>query len=568
MKPIWKWLIGVAAGLIFLVLLSTWYLSKRWKPTVETKVQEAVLTGTDSLYRIAYTTIDFSLITGNASISDVQLTLDTAVYSRMEQQQRAPDLTYGVSAKRVRIGGVGLLRMLLSKKLYLTSLIIDTPSVNLTNRYHAYNDTVPPDPHSKTLYERIAPQLNALKIGRIQLNGGRLAVQKADDATQLMAPRIDIIIRDLRIDSLSQSDTSRFYGTRAIELDMPNVEYIRADGLYALTAKRLRVATADGTLMIDSLRYRPLVSMAEFYRHKKVARDMVDMDIPGIRLTDIDLQQWTVRQAIAAGSLDIDSGGVITVSKDLAYPEPIENKIGRAPHQHLLNLKQPVAIDSVLVNDLDVSFAQIGEKTREESKVTFDQINGVIRNATNDSLAMVDNSTMVLDVNAKLMNAGDLSVRFDFDLPDEAGGHTYQVRLGAMDGRLFNRILTPLMPAEIASADIQGLSFDMQANNHRTSGTQEFDYRNLKINVLKAEDEAGNRETQKLASFLINQFVINDSNPDANGERHTAAIDFERPQTYSFFKMIWQGIFEGVKQCMGLNEKGEKRLMRAAERGQ
>src|SRR5690606_35671603 len=120
---------------------------------------------------------------------------------------------------------------------------------------------------------------------------------------------------------------------------------------------------------------------------------------------------WMARQVFKVGVLQIDSGGTIEVSKDLFYPEPIENKIGRAPHQHLLNLRLPLAIDSILVNDLDVSFAQLGEKSREESKVTFDHISGVIRNASNDSLTLLEDRKMVLDVKAKLMNAGDLSVR-------------------------------------------------------------------------------------------------------------------------------------------------------------
>ncbi|WP_257658719.1 hypothetical protein [Parapedobacter lycopersici] len=568
MKPIWKWAIGITASLIFLVLIGAWYLSKRWKPLVETKLREAVLTGTDSLYRISYNGIDFSLITGNAAVSHVQLTLDSAVYTRLEREQRAPDLTYGVTAQRIKLGGIGLLRMLLSRNLHISSLTIDTPAVNLTDRYHAYNDTTVADKPAKNLYQRIASFTDKLKIGQARVNGGRFALEKTKDATRISLPRIDIDVRDLLIDSLSQSDTARFYGARTIEMNLSGVEFIRADGLYALTAKRLHAVTDDGMLTIDSLRYYSLVSMAEFYRHKKVAEDMVDMDIPRIRLSDINLPRWITDQTIAAGTLHIDSGGTIAVSKDLFYPEPIENKIGRAPHQHLLNLKQPVAIDSIVVNDLDVSFAQLGEKSREESKVTFDHIQGVIRNATNDSLALAKNRNMVLDVNAKLMNAGELSVRFDFDLLDEAGGHRYQVRLGPMDGRLFNHVLTPLMPAEIASADIQGLNFNMRANNYRTSGSQQFDYRNLKLNVLKAKDESGERATQKLASFLINQLVINDSNPDANGKRHTASIDFERPRTYSFFKMIWQGIFEGVKQCMGLSQKDEERLLRAAQRGQ
>src|SRR5690606_30533618 len=165
MKPIWKWVIGVAAGLILVIIIGTWYLGRRWKPLVERRLQEAVSNGTDGLYRIRYDAIDFSLLTGNATITDVTLVLDTAVYGELEQRERAPDLTYDVSVKRIRIGGAGLLRMLIGKKLHLGSVTVDTPAVDLVNRYHPYNDTIDTETTKQSLYARIAGFVRELKIG-------------------------------------------------------------------------------------------------------------------------------------------------------------------------------------------------------------------------------------------------------------------------------------------------------------------------------------------------------------------------------------------------------------------
>src|SRR5690606_32175536 len=100
MKPVWKWAIGIVAGLILLLLSSAWYLGNRWKAMVDSRLQEAVVNVTDSLYRITYIDIDFSLLTGNASLTGVRLTLYSAVYERREQQELAADLTYGFTAQR------------------------------------------------------------------------------------------------------------------------------------------------------------------------------------------------------------------------------------------------------------------------------------------------------------------------------------------------------------------------------------------------------------------------------------------------------------------------------------
>ncbi|WP_257666588.1 hypothetical protein [Parapedobacter tibetensis] len=563
MKPIWKWIVGIAAGLIIISLVSAWYLGRRLQPTIETKLKEAVIHETDSLYQITYDTLDFSLISGNASLRNLRLTMDTAVYSRMEREQRAPDDTYEIHAAHLRIRGLSLLKMLISKSLDIHTIVIDTTSVSLTNRYHPYNDTLAKDSDSRSLYQRISKVLKKVNVNRIQLNSGRFEYAKETDATRLVVQHADIAIRDVLIDSLSQFDTSRFYHARTIQLDVPGVEFIRPDSLYSLRVDHLQAATDTRQLLIHGLTYASLVSMTEFYRQKKVAKDMAAISVSSIRLADIDLQRWVDTQTIAAGTMHIDSG-TISIVKDLLYPKLVENKIGKSPHQHLLNLKQPLAIDSVLLNGLDISFAEISEKYRKGGKVTFDRTSGIIRNLTNDSLSLAQDSMMVLDVTTQVMNAGKLSVVFKFDLLDKAGAHTYTVKLGAMDGRAFNRMLSPLMNAEVASADMQGLSFNMNANDYRTSGTLQFDYRNLKLNVLTSNDE-GEKSAKKVVSFLVNRFLINDSNPDANGVYHSANIDFERPPTYSFFKMIWQTLFEGMKQCMGMSKQGEERLLNAAD---
>src|SRR5690606_18556367 len=143
-------------------------------------------------------------------------------------------------------------------------------------------------------------------------------------------------------------------------------------------------------------------------------------------------------------------------------------------------------------------------------------------------------------------------------------GHTYKGLLGPMNGKPFNRIVKPLLNAEIASANIKRVSFDVVADDYRSTGTLRFDYSNLRLNLLETEQN-GKGGSMRVASFLANTFIINDSNPDANGIYHTGRIRYTRPHTYSFFKTVWQSLLQGIKTCAGISPERERKIMNAAE---
>src|SRR5690606_27770497 len=152
----------------------------------------------------------------------------------------------------------------------------------------------------------------------------------------------------------------------------------------------------------------------------------------------------------------------------------------------------------------------------------FDRVTGVFRNVTNDTLALSRNRHMDAEMTARPMGSGTLRVAFSIDMLDLKGGYTYRGTLDPMDGRPYNRIVTQLLNAEIASAHIRGLTFDVSADDLRARGTLRFDYDNMRLNLLGAADQQ--KRTKRVVSFLANSFIINDSNPGANGKYHVGQI--------------------------------------------
>lgn len=565
MKPVWKWIIGIVATLLIIVMIGAWYLSRHWKPILDAQLKEAVINATDSLYLIAYDGLDFNLITGNASIKNLRLTADTNRYKQMELLQQAPDNIYHINIANLRIRRFHPRRILTERKLHIDDIVIDTPSIHVANKYHAYNDTVETKRDERTLYQRISGILREVGVSRMAFNDIQFKFSKETDSSrnETMLRNLNVKVSDILIDSLSQFDTARFYHTRAIDIDMPGFRYETPDSFYYVSFDRLQIATLYKQMTLSGLKYAPRMSKAEYFRRKQQAKDMVVLTFPTIRLEDIDLQRFVHSQKLYAGSLHIDSG-TVAIANDLRYPKKPTNKIGKSPHQLLLNLKQPVKIDSVLLNNVAISYAEVSRKYKREGEITFERTNGVFRNVTNDSLALLQDKTMVADLTTYMMNTGKLDVAFTFDMLDERGAHTYKGALGPMNGKPLNRILTPLLNAEVASANIKGLSFDVKADDHRARGSLRFDYNNMRINLL-TNDQDGEKSSKKVISFLANSFVINDSNPDANGQYHTGHINYVRPETFSFFKTLWQSLLQGIKECAGISPEREQRLMNAAE---
>jgi len=565
MKSIWKWVIGIVTSLLIIVVAGAWYLSRHWKPILDAQIKEAIIKSTDSLYLIGYDDLNFNLITGNASIKSLRLTVDSIRYAELERKQQAPDNAYNIRIENLRIRSFHPRRILTNRRLQIDDIIIDTPSIHIVNKYHAYNDTVVVKRDTQTLYQRISGILNEVSVGNIHFNDIHFKFsKKTDSATnETVLNNLNVKVSDILIDSVSQFDSTRFYHTRAIDVDVPGFRYETPDSFYYVSFDRLQIATLYKQVTLTGFTYAPRMSKDEFYKRKKMAKDMAVIAFPTIRLEDIDLQRFVNSQKIYAGSLHIDSG-TVAISNDLRYPKQPTDKIGKSPHQLLLKMKQPLKIDSVVLNKVDISYAEVSRKYLKEGKITFDRTSGAFYNVTNDSLVLVRNKTMTADLTTYLMDVGKLNVEFAFDMLDKRGAHTYKGLLGPMNGKPLNRILTPLLNAEVANANIKRVSFDVSADDYRSRGSLRFDYDNMRLNLLTTE-ENGKKGSMKVVSFLANSFIINDSNPDANGIYHTGRINYTRPHTYSFFKTLWQSLLQGIKECAGISPEREQKIMNAAE---
>lgn len=567
MKPIWKWIIGIVVVLIAAVFVVGWYYSRNWKPIVETKLKETVSKSTNGLYTLKYDDLDLNITLGNATLKNAELTPDSAVYNRMVLAKEAPNSRYHIKLAALKIRRFNIWDIIKNRKLYIKDIIFESPDIHMMSERHAYNDTIQPK-QTKTLYDNIKDVFSSINVRDINIDNVKFKFSKIEEGktSDVVLDSIGNKVHDVLVDQASIHDTTRLFYTKMVEVEVPKFEYDISNGIYKAKFDRLLLNTQDQNVLLTKVEYAPKISKAAYFKAKNQNVTMAVMKFDTLRFEKLNFKELIDNQQTVAEQVQIKNGSV-SLYNDKRYPKKSSSKIGKGPQQQLMKVNQLIRIDTVFVENVDVLYGEYSAKFNKEGVITFDNARGILTNVTNDSTALAKDKFMRADLHAKIMNAGLLKIQFGFDMLSKDGYHTYKGSLGRMQAPAFNKILTPLLNAQIESGNIRGISFNYQANDYRNWGDFRFDYDHLKLNLMNAVDPGMSKTKKGVLSFVVNNILINDSNPDANEKYHIGKVNYKRVPEHTFFKTLWQSMLEGIKQCAGISKEREAKLMGAAVTG-
>lgn len=568
MKPLWKWILIILALLLLTVGGVLWYYRRNWKPILETKLKEEVHKSSNGLYTLTYDDLDLNIGLGNVTLRQVELIPDSAIYQQMIMNQSAPDNRFHIKLKALKIRRFSLWDVLRSKQLYIKSIFLEEPEIHLMSEQHAFNDTLSTEP-KKTLYESIENIFTSVNVRDVQLDNVKFTYSKLDagKSSGVELNKVTVKIHDVLVDKTSIGDSSRLFYTKMIDVHVPGFEYDLSDGFYKLKFDDLSINTKDQNLLLTKFAYEPKMAKSAFFKQKNRNITMTILKFDTLRLEHLDFKQLLEDRKTIASSVELKNG-IVDLSNDKRYPKYPKNKIGRSPHQQLMKLNSLIRLDTVFVDNVTVTYHEFSAKYGKEGSISFNNAKGNLTNVTNDTSVLKKDKFMRADLSAKIMNSGSLHAKFGFDMLSKDGYHTYKGSVGAMNATAFNRILKPLLNVELASGNMKKVTFDMEGTDHRNWGDFRFDYNNLKINLLNEQEKGKAQTAKKIVSFLVNQIIINDSNPDANEIYHVGKINYKRDPEHTFFKTLWQSLLDGIKQTAGISPEREARLTGTAAKAQ
>lgn len=564
MKKFLLWFLGISFVLASALLVGTNYFKNNWKPLLEQQLKNATIKATDSLYAISYKSIDVNPITGNLKIIDFKLSPNASVYKKLERWHKAPNNLFQLSVDKLIIKNANAKKAVADKKLQIEEIIIDHPQLIITNKRQSYNDTLTKVKNNKTLFQLIKNIFNEVQVGKIALNNIYFThINTSNQKIKKTAIKnLNISIADVLVDSLSQTDVSRLYYTKSIDIKLLGYKIATPDSLYFVKIDSLDFSSSKNRLAVSKLTLQPRLSKIAFYRKVNYAKDYFDLTFNKLVFQNIDFDLFLKKQKFKAHTFNINKAN-IAVYNNNAYEKKLGDKTGRFPHQQLLNLSLDMAIAKINLANVNISYTEYDAISKETGKITFNNTRGTIYNVTNTASDLAKNGIMVAKLKSNILNKAPLDLTFKFFMRSKTGAFTYKGSLGTFDGRIANQIVRPLGMAEIKSINVEKLAFQVKANQYKASGKMQFTYNNLKINILK-RDEKGHLKKQGFISKLANIFVLNQANPNKNSEIIEGNIDYTRPKTTSFFSFLWQSLFTGIKESVGVSKEKEDKIKRSS----
>lgn len=563
MKKFLLWFLGIIILSIIGFFIAGSYLKKNWKPLLEEQLKQAVINSSDSLYKIEYKNLDVNPINGNLKLLEFKLIPDLKIYEKLKLEEKAPDNIYQLQVDALIIKNANAKEAVATKKLSIKDIIINHPKLIITNERQAYNDTVTVPKKNKTPYELIKDIFSELKINTIAFKDIDFTfINKSNKKEKKTALRnLDITITDLLVDSLASKDSSRVYYTKNVEINIKNYQMPTPDSLYFLKMDGLNFSTNKNLLSLKNVKLQPRLKKAEFHKKVGIAKDRFDLTFNEILIKDMNFDLFLKQQKLYANSLTINKADV-DVYNNNAYKKIKQDKTGKFPHQQLLKLALDMKIATLYLNNVNISYSEFDRKSKKTGRIDFKNTNGTITNVSNDAKSLAKNSVMKATLNTKAFGKAPLKLTINFYMNSKIGAFDYYGTIGTFDGKLVNQIVKPLGMAEITSADIQKLSFNIKANQKTATGSVDFYYTNLSVNILKKDDD-GNFKKQGVISVLANNFILQQQNPNKKGQFTKGKVLYERPYYASFFNYLWQSLFTGIKESVGVSREKESKLRKS-----
>lgn len=555
-KNRWRKIVIICMAILAILSLAVvLFLNVFLSKTLSSKLKEAVLKGTDSLYRVNFSKLDINVFSGEAVLYDIAFTPDTALYHRRQQAGNAPQHLLELKVKRLEVSGAHPLDIWLHKKIEVALIDLKNPEIYISKNAAEPKLKKPAD--KRTLYQKLSSSFKLIRVGSIRLDGIEFTYRdksRPKPSVQVLK-EMDIQATDLLIDSAAQADTSRTLYCRDIVTRLKHYTGKSANGLYTYKINSVKLSTKTSRLDIAGVAVQPL-AVSTYLAKSRTDRFELHLDA-------VTLHHFNYRSYRRGRSLDVArmvlGKGEFSIFSNPNGPLKTTDRVVTFPNWAIRQLKMGLQIDTLDVKDINVNYSEFKKKkSRKTGTVKFSAVTGRFFNLTNKKTLLQKQPLATVHLSTLFMGKGRLNLHFSFNLTDDAYSYGYKGHMGPMNMPDANPAVMPLGLVRITSGTVTSLDFDIHGNQHSSAGKVTFLYHNLHVDLLKPDDEKGYAK-KGIKSLLVNTLILKSDNPD-NGKTipRVADVAFIRPKNFPFFKTIWLTLLGGVKGCAGIGRADEK----------
>ncbi len=501
--------------------------------------------GSHQLYTLQMEKLHVNIFTGSAEATGVQLQTDSLRWENMHQEK--PDSTplkidLKVNTIAIRYFNWGAYWR--NKELNVNGIEFIEPQLKLTS---VKDSLLKKDPKTDTLSQSMLdrlPQLLAartpsLSIGSVVIRNGKItySTKQPRGTTYLQADSIDCFLSGINIVPGDTMQTSKALYANNISLTLHNCELYPAGSVYGYRIKSATIGGQDELVQMEEVSILPKVSDVEFMQRLTIRKPRLKLKASEVVIRKLNLFRALHRQEWTMESLAVEHAN-INIFQNKNLPPKLNKKM---PNELFRDLKGYLNIDTVIMRNAHLLYTEVIEDGK--GLLEFDHINGVVLNITNDTLKMSAATPALIYARAELMGAGVLDVSLKMPLLTRTFECSYVANLGKMNMVYLNRLLTDKDHLRVDSGESENIIAKVNIKGNVAQGSVEATYGDLKLSLLREEDNSKKKLLSAVANLLIRG---KNDREETSRPFKIGTVEYTREPADGFIRYLWRAAQTGL----------------------
>lgn len=481
---------------------------------------------TEQNYQLDFADIDISLFSRSISVDSISVQPDST--SPHVQQ---------ISATSIYISGISLWSLFSGSFPDFNTVTVTEPHVEILERdlsssLFSGNDSGEPD-----------EEVEDIDTFTLFIDNGS-GIINTSDGTDLFSIS-DISLEANEVDINKMLDGSELLFMDHLLIQGAGVKWNIQKDFYDLTIANFSFNKQAESFTLANIALTPLLPKYEFSENKGFQLDRIDLEIPKLSLSGMDLSSLTENHFNAA-ELQINE----------AWMEVFRNK--QIDRKEGLNIKPllneltnsidfSIGVDTTTITDAAIIYEEHKAPSDSSAAISFDDLDATVSNIRTASYPSFSEDTLKLNVETLFMDTAPLTVDVSYPVFNEADLHTLKATLGSLDPKIAGKMLERSGFVRVEEGLVESLEAEFELNSETSSGEALILYRDLKISFLD-EDSGEQGFGEKFKDFIANNFSIKSDNTEPDPT--TGEIDFEREVEKSIFAYWWKSLLSGIQDTI------------------
>jgi hypothetical protein len=563
-----KTLLWTLGSLLFIacILFAAWRFfkkdlanpkSKIAKPLLTNQIKNFINKASDGLYQVKYGRFDLNIDSGKGLITNLNLKADTAVYRRLLQQRKAPNNVLSLHIDTIKLDHFGFIKTDSGRRFAIAGITIKNSVMTISNKRLSYNDSAKT---SNGLVKHLLKDvLNLTSVKRMNLHNMTLVYINRNELhlKRTVLKRLNLSLSDIDIAKLGErEDTAKRTGSAIIKAGQCIVS--TPDSLYRLIISDMRLFPEKRSAYMAKFVLQPRLNKVAFYRKSGFNRDRFHFIYKRLAIKNIDIPRLLNRQQLHIGSMTAGSSWH-EIYNNYHWPNrlrPVRQYV--YPHERLQLLAFDIRIDTIKTHNGYLQYAIAAKKSKQTAKLFLTNIESTVYNLTNNTLQKKRNPYLLCYSDSRMMGTAHTRTKYKFNLESKSGAFSASIHMGRMDAKAINPLAAPLGLIAVRSGTIDQMNMYLKADEQTAKGNIDLYYHDLKINLLKRDDQADSLKKRGFLSFVTNAVMPND-NPKKNGKFRKGPINVIHDRRTSFFGLLWKCSQDGMSSAMmGIDQQKDK----------